>query len=92
MFGDDIKICLQKGEVYMTNVIIFDIIQKDGYNLQKLVDAFENHSDYEWEQGNDHGSYSMVSGEKYWVKDGEYWVVDVPAQAAQPEQGHWEYK
>ena len=26
----------------MTNVIIFDIIQKDGYNLQKLVDAFEN--------------------------------------------------
>ena len=43
LFGDDIKICLQKGEVYMTNVIIFDIIQKDGYNLQKLVDAFENH-------------------------------------------------
>ena len=23
------------------------------------------------ELGNDHGSYSMVSGEKYWVKDGE---------------------
>ena len=37
-------------------------------------------------------SYTMVSGEKYWVKDGEYWVVDVPAQAAQPEQGHWEYR
>ena len=37
-------------------------------------------------------SYTMVSGEKYWVKDGEYWVVDAPAQAAQPEQGHWEYR
>ena len=37
-------------------------------------------------------SYTMVSGEKHWVKDGEYWVVDVPAQAAQPEQGHWEYR
>lgn len=27
----------------MTNVIIYDIIQKKGYGLQKLVDAFDAH-------------------------------------------------
>lgn len=27
----------------MTNVIIFDIVQKEGYHLQKLVDDFENY-------------------------------------------------
>lgn len=34
-------------------------------------------------------SYTKISGEQYWVKDGENWIVDVPARE---EQGHWEYK
>mgnify|MGYP000612172230 CR=1 FL=1 len=54
------------------------------------VDEFESHSDYEWELGNDHGSYTMTSGEMYKHYTGEkYWVVDIPAQ---DEVGHWEYK
>lgn len=35
------------------------------------------------------GSYTEVPGESYWVKTGQHWVVDEPAQE---EQGHWEYK
>jgi len=54
------------------------------------VDEFESHSDYEWELGNDHGSYTMTSGEMYKHYTGEkYWVVDIPAQ---DEVGHWEYR
>ena len=54
------------------------------------VDEFESHSDYEWELGSDHGSYTMTSGEMYKHYTGEkYWVVDIPAQ---DEVGHWEYK
>lgn len=54
------------------------------------VDEFESHSDYEWELGNDHGSYTMTSGEMYKHYTGEkYWVVDTPAQE---EIGHWEYR
>ena len=34
-------------------------------------------------------SYTMVSGERYFVKTGQFWVVDVPAK---DEVGHWEYK
>lgn len=71
------------------------VYQCNGCGAQfATTDAFWAHSDANWdEDGNNyHGGYSMVSGEKYWVKDGEYWVVEVPAQAAQPEQGHWEYR
>lgn len=54
------------------------------------IDEFESHSDYEWELGNDHGSYTMTSGEMYKHYTGEkYWVVDIPAQ---DEVGHWEYR
>lgn len=35
------------------------------------------------------GSYTEVPGESYWVKTGQHWVVDEPAQE---EQGHWEYR
>ena len=34
-------------------------------------------------------SYTEVPGESYWVKTGQHWVVDEPAQE---EQGHWEYR
>lgn len=34
-------------------------------------------------------SYTKISGEQYWVKDGENWIVDVPAQE---EKGHWVYR
>lgn len=53
------------------------------------VEDFYVHSDEEWDKGNDHGSYTEVPGESYWVKTGQHWVVDEPAQE---EQGHWEYK
>ena len=53
------------------------------------VEDFYVHSDEEWDKGNDHGSYTEVPGESYWVKTGQHWVVDEPAQE---EQGHWEYR
>lgn len=53
------------------------------------VDEFEAHSDEEWDKGNDHGSYTQVPSDPFWVVDGKHWVVDVPARE---EQGHWEYK
>ena len=53
------------------------------------VEGFYTHSDDEWDKGNDHGSYTEVPGESYWVKTGQQWVVDEPAQE---EQGHWEYR
>lgn len=69
------------------------VYQCNGCGAQfATVEEINDHTWSEFDKGNDHGGYSMVSGEKYWVKDGEYWVVDVPAQAAQPEQGHWEYR
>lgn len=40
--GIDIVGYLKKGEKHMTNVIIYEIIQKKDYSLQKLVDFFEN--------------------------------------------------
>lgn len=53
------------------------------------VDEFEAHSDEEWDKGNDHGSYTQVPSDPFWVVDGKHWVVDVPARE---EQGHWEYR
>jgi len=53
------------------------------------VEDFYVHSDEEWDKGNDHGSYTQVPSDPFWVVDGKHWVVDVPARE---EQGHWEYK
>lgn len=53
-------------------------------------DAVGQHILDELDKGNINcGGYTMVSSEPVFVKTGEYWVVDVPAQE---EQGHWEYR
>ena len=54
------------------------------------VEEKNDHTWSEFDKGNDHGGYSMVSGEPYKHYTGEkYWVVDTPAQE---EVGHWEYR
>ena len=53
------------------------------------VEEINDHTWSEFDKGNDHGGYSMVSGERYFVKTGQFWVVDVPAK---DEVGHWEYR
>ena len=66
------------------------VYQCNGCGAQfDTAEAAGNHNLSEAMNGNMNcGGYTMVSGEPYWVKNGEVWVVDVPAQ---PEQGHWEY-
>lgn len=73
---------------FLLNDILQDRCNECGTQFSSVED-FYVHSDEEWDKGNDHGSYTEVPGESYWVKTGQHWVVDEPAQE---EQGHWEYK
>ena len=67
------------------------VYQCNGCGAQfATVEEINDHTWSEFDKGNDHGGYSMVSGEPYKHYTGEkYWVVDTPAQE---EIGHWEYK
>ena len=47
------------------------------------------HPVYLYRRDESPGKLSEVPGESYWVKTGQHWVVDEPAQE---EQGHWEYR
>lgn len=67
------------------------VYQCNGCGAQfATVEEINDHTWSEFDKGNDHGGYSMVSGEPYKHYTGEkYWVVDTPAQE---EIGHWEYR
>ena len=66
------------------------VYQCNGCGAQfATVEEINDHTWSEFDKGNDHGGYSMVSGERYFVKTGQFWVVDVPAK---DEVGHWEYR
>lgn len=67
------------------------VYQCNGCGAQfATVEEINDHTWSEFDKGNDHGGYSMVSGEPYKHYTGEkYWVVDTPAQE---EVGHWEYR
>lgn len=67
------------------------VYQCNGCGAQfATVGEINDHTWSEFDKGNDHGGYSMVSGEPYKHYTGEkYWVVDTPAQE---EIGHWEYR
>lgn len=67
------------------------VYQCNGCGAQfATVEEINDHTWSEFDKGNDHGGYSMVSGEPYKHYTGEkFWVVDTPAQE---EVGHWEYR
>lgn len=67
------------------------VYQCNGCGAQfATVEEINDHTWSEFDKGNDHGGYTMTSGEMYKHYTGEkYWVVDIPAQ---DEVGHWEYK
>jgi hypothetical protein len=67
------------------------VYQCNGCGAQfATVEEINDHTWSEFDKGNDHGGYSMVSGEPYKHYTGEkYWVVDTPTQE---EVGHWEYR